>query len=355
MGDIPANFDEVTPDWVNRHVDLEGTVERVTIERIGEGLGMISLIGRATLDYADGSGPSSVVVKLPSPIPELVAMSQMYGFYQREVDFYRHASSAVSNAATNYYADIDADGGSFVIVMDDMGHLRMADQVEGCGPDDARAAIDAIADLHAQFWDNEALADLTWLPPADNPLYLQAEAQYQEFFPAFLDRYGAGLSANSLAVAEALGTRVNALQRLAAGDSPQTLAHFDLRLDNLMFGEDTVHLLDWQLSVRAIGAVDVAYFLGWSMQNEQRRAMTDELIGRYHSRLIEHGIEDYSLTRCHDHVRRSMLGVAIIAAYGSVAVPATNERGQALLDAMVNRTFSAIDDMDSAVFLPDYP
>ncbi len=47
-----------------------------------------------------------------------------------------------------------------------------------------------------------------------------------------------------------------------------------------------------------------------------------------------------------------MLGVAMIAAYGSVAVPATNERGQALLDAMANRTFAAIDDLQSGEFLP---
>ena len=126
----------------------------------------------------------------------------------------------------------------------------------------------------------------------------------------------------------------------------------DLRLDNLMFDADRVYLLDWQLSIQSIGAVDVAYFLGWSMQNDQRRATAEELIGRYHARSVEHGIAGYSLAQCEDHVRRSMLGVAMIAAYGSVAVPATNERGQALLDAMVDQTFSAVDDMNSGEFMP---
>jgi len=354
MGDIPAEFGDVTAAWLNDHVDLGGTVDRVDIERIGEGYGMISLIGKAKLGYSDGDGPASVVVKLASPIPDLVAMAQMYGFYQREVDFYRHASASVPNAATSHYADINDDGSAFVIVMADMSALRLADQVAGCSPDDARSAMDAIADLHVQFWDNDALAAQTWLPPANNPMYLQAEAQYQHFFPAFVERYGDGLSTYSMGVAEALAAPgvINKLQHLAAEESPQTLAHFDLRLDNLMFSADTVHLLDWQLSIRAIGAVDVAYFLGWSMQDEQRRSMTEELIGRYHGRLVDHGIGDYSLDQCQDHVRRSMLGVAMIAAYGSVAVPATNERGQALLDAMANRTFAAIDDLQSGEFLP---
>ncbi len=353
MGDIPADFDDVTAAWLNDNTDLGGTVDRVEIERIGEGFGMISLIGRASLGYAHGDGPASVVVKLASPIPELVAMAQLYGFYQREVDFYRHAAALVPNAAAAHHVDIRDDAGTFVIVMEDMSALRMADQIVGCTPDDARAAIDAMADLHVQFWDNEALAAQTWLPPANNPMYLQAEEQYQQFFPAFMERYGDGLSANSRQVAADLQTRVKALQHLAAGDEGQTLAHFDLRLDNLLFSERGVHILDWQLSIRAVGAVDVAYFLGWSMQNDQRRALTDELIGRYHDRLVGHGIAGYSRAQCEDHVRRSLLGVAMMAAYGSVAVPASNDRGQALLDAMVERTFSAVDDLGSAEFMPD--
>lgn len=352
-GNIPSDFAAITPEWLNRNVDLGATVDRVDIERIGEGFGMIGLIGRAELGYRDGSGPSSVVVKLASPVPELVALAQMYGFYQREVDFYRNAASSVANTPTGYYADIAADGGAFIIVMEDMNRFRMADQIVGCTPDDARSAIDAVADLHLQFWDNEALAGLTWLPPANNPLYLQAEAQYREFFPAFTEKYGDGLAPHAMMVAEALQTKTNKLQHLAAEDSPQTLAHFDLRLDNLMFGDDTVYLLDWQLSIRAVGAVDVAYFLGWSMQDDQRRAMTEELIGRYHARLVDNGVTGYSLQQCQDHVRRSMLGVAVIAAYGAVSVPATNERGQALLDAMVDRVFAAVDDMNAGELLPD--
>lgn len=358
MGALPADFSDVTATWLNEHVDLGGTVDSVDIERIGEGYGMISLIGRASLGYSDGSGPSSVVVKLASPIPELVAMAQMYGFYQREVDFYRHAAASVPNAARTHLAEINEDASRFVIVMEDMSDHRIADQVEGCGAEDARSAIDAIADLHVQFWENELLAAQTWLPPANNPMYLQAEGQYREFYPAFLDRYGDGLAPDALRVSEGLNTKLNKLQHLAADDDNQTLAHFDLRLDNLMFADDPaggsrVRLLDWQLSIRAVGAVDVAYFLGWSMQNDARREMTDELIARYHGRLVEHGIAGYSLAECEDHVRRSMLGVAAIAAYGSVAVPATNERGQALLDAMVERVFAAVDDLNSLECMPD--
>jgi aminoglycoside phosphotransferase (APT) family kinase protein len=213
--------------------------------------------------------------------------------------------------------------------------------------------MDAAAALHTRFWQNDALASLTWLPAADNPLYREAEPQYQEHFPAFVEKYGDTISPGAMRVAEDLRTRIVKLQILAASEETQTLAHFDLRLDNLMFSPEQVYFLDWQLSVRAIGAVDVAYFIGWSMQNDLRRELTEELIARYHAQLLEAGVKEYSLAECEDHVRRSMLGVAMIAAYGAVAVPATNERGQQLLDAMVDRVFSAVDDLGSGEFLPD--
>ena len=350
MADIPGGFDDVTPEWFNGHVDLGSPVESIDIVQIGEGYGLISLIGRATVSCADGQ-TRTVVVKLPSPVPDLVGLAQMYGFYDREVSFYREASHLLPNVATCHHAEIDDSGASFVIVMDDLAHLRMADQVAGCTPDDARMAIDTVAALHTRFWENDALAGLTWLPPANNERYRQAEAQYNEFFAPFVERYGDVLSPSAMRVAEDLRTKILVLQDLAADESPQTLAHFDLRLDNLLFAPDEVYLLDWQLSIRAIGATDVAYFLGWSMTDEQRRDMTDELIGRYHDRVVEQGITGYSRAQFEDHVRRSMLGVAMIAAYGSVAVPAANERGQALLDAMVARVFSAVDDLNSGEFL----
>ncbi|MCS5674238.1 MAG: phosphotransferase [Actinomycetota bacterium] len=353
MGKIPAAFEDITADWLNEHASLGGTVASVEIERIGEGFGMISLIGRATLRYSDGTGPETVVVKLSSPVPELVALAQMYGFYEREVNFYTHAASQLPNVAECHHAEIDSSGAECALVLQDMGHLRMADQVVGCTPDDARATMDAAAALHTRFWQNDALASLTWLPAADNPQYREAEPQYQEHFPAFAEKYGDTISPGAMRVAEDLRTRIVKLQILAASEETQTLAHFDLRLDNLMFSPEQVYFLDWQLSVRAIGAVDVAYFIGWSMQNDLRRELAEELIARYHAQLLEAGVKGYSLAECEDHVRRSMLGVAMIAAYGAIAVPATNERGQQLLDAMVDRVFSAVDDLGSGEFLPD--
>jgi hypothetical protein len=42
----------------------------------------------------------------------------------------------------------------------------------------------------------------------------------------------------------------------------------------------------------------------------------------------------------------------MMAAYGSVAVAPANDRGQALLDALVERTFATIDDMDAIGTMP---
>lgn len=352
MASIPADLDEVTPAWLNEHCDLGGPVADVHLERIAEGLGMISLIGRASLTYDEGAGPASIIVKLSSPVPELVDMAQTYGFYHREVSFYSEAAHLVPNVGQCFHAEVDEPGRASVVVLEDLGHLRMADQVAGCSADDALLAMEAAADLHARFWSNDALASLTWLPPGDNPMYLGAEAAYSEVFPLFEERYGSTISTNALVVAEALRTKSIPLMIMGASEPEQTLAHFDLRLDNLMFSDDLVYLLDWQLSARTVPTQDVAYFLGWSMQNDVRRELTPKLIERYHDKLIDNGITGFSLDRCTDLVRRSMLGVALMLAYGAVAVPATNDRGQALLDVGVDRAFATIDDMNCAELLP---
>ena len=139
MSDYPCTPAEVTPDWLNRHCDLGGTVATVRPHTIGEGVGMIAQLGRLHLTYSSGHGPATVVVKLPSAIPEMVELAQLYGFYEREVSFYREAASQLDNVARVHHASMVDGGHPFVIVMEDLASHRMVDQLVGCSPEDALA------------------------------------------------------------------------------------------------------------------------------------------------------------------------------------------------------------------------
>ncbi|MFN6119595.1 MAG: phosphotransferase [Actinomycetes bacterium] len=348
----------ITPAWINEHCRLGGTVVAVEAETIGEGVGLMAALARLRLTYADGeTGPASVIAKLPAAIEQSRQVATMFGFYEREVSFYREAAPTIDNVANAHFADIDDTGSSFVIVMDDLSHCRTPDQVAGCSPQDAAAIIDAAADLHARYWANEALDGLTWLPRVDNERYIGAIPSYVGMRPAFEAGRYQQLSEVGRRVADRIAESSERMM-LDFADRPElTMAHYDLRLDNILFHDDApagrppVYILDWQLSVKTLGAFDVAYFLGWSMTDEVRRQLTEPLMRRYHDRLTGNGVTGYSYQRFEDDVRRSMIGVAFMGAYASVAVPVANERGEQLVDAYVFRSFRALEEMDAQEFV----
>jgi hypothetical protein len=353
----PTTAADITPAWLNEHCDLGATVGAVRAETIGEGVGLMAALARLHLDYTDGDGPPTVIAKLPATLEQPAQVAAMFGFYEREVSFYREAAASIDNVANAHFAAIDDSGARFVIVMDDLSHCRAPDQVAGCSPADAEAVVDAAADLHARFWANEALEGLTWLPRADNERYLGAIPSYLGLEAQFVAGRYQQLSEVGRRVADRLAATAERNMRDDSRRAELTLVHYDLRLDNMLFddhataGSPPVYVLDWQISAKSLGAFDVAYFLGWSMTDEVRRIMTEPLMRRYHARLEANGVEGYPYQRFEDDVRRSMLGVAFMGTYASVAVPVANERGEQLVDAYVFRTYRALEEMGSQEFL----
>ena len=81
--------------------------------------------------------------------------------------------SALTNPlrpARHYFAAFDEATHDFVLVLEDLGRLRLADQIVGLHRvDDAETVIDAIARHHAYWWDNDRLASLPWLKTYTTP------------------------------------------------------------------------------------------------------------------------------------------------------------------------------------------
>ena len=132
----------------------------------------------------------------------------------------------------------------------------------------------------------------------------------------------------------------------------------DLRLDNVLFndyapsGVSSLYFIDWQLCVQGVGALDVAYFIAWSMDDETRRANTQTLMQTYQRALGEAGVTDYPYAEFEDDVRRSLLLVAMMGSFASIAIRATNQRGLDLIDADVMRAYATIDDMRAYEMFP---
>lgn len=352
MPHIPTDFDQATPAWFTEVMGVDDTVTEVSWERIAEGVGLLGRLARVRLAWAGGAGPDSVIVKLPTEIPEMVEQALMFGFYDREVQFYSRAGAITAVRTPRcFHVEAAADTVPFVIVMEDLADARVVDQLAGCSLDDALKVARAAARLHAPLWGKPELHELAWLPAVDGPLYSAAQPVLQAAAPVFAQRWGPVIGDEAVDLAMRVADNLNAFQARAA-EGPLTMCHYDLRLDNLLFDDanDDVALIDFQLMGTHRGPFDLAYFLGWSMTPEQRRRHTEAVLDEYTDQLGRQGVA-VDRVWVGDVYRESMLGVVAMGVLSGVDAVTEHERGDALIEALVLRSSIAAADVGAGEFV----
>ena len=224
-------------------------------------------------------------------------IAQMYGFYRTEAECYRQASTVGLGVPTPvvYFSEVSDDDTGTLILMEDLSDARMADQVAGADLADAQAVMDVGAQLHAAWWESDRLAELTWLRPLNNPAYMAVGDQYATSWPIFAEMFASAPTA-ALEVGERIAAQLPSSYDWLMANRPTTLVHTDFRLDNFFFGRSAapVTVIDWQLTVRSVGAFDIGYFIVQSLTTEMRRQHGEGLLRRWHQGLIDRGVSDYS-------------------------------------------------------------
>lgn len=358
---MPIAIDDIDAPWLTEAlssvVPAGVSVRAFSVETIGTGVGLMGLLYRLTIDYEGDAGheaPPTVIVKLPVLIDATRQVSLAYRLYEKEVAFYRHlAAETPMRTPDVYVADHDVETDDFVLVMQDVGHLRGGDQIAGCPRDDARAAVAALARHHSVFWNDARFEsdELAWLPfGSDSPTpegVVQGMAAYWEPFVAFI---GDDLDPDIKAVGEWLPGAARDLLSVPEGHA-MTVAHGDYRLDNLFFDDARdVTALDWQITTKTVGGYDFAYFVSQSLTAADRRQFGDELVATYLGTLADAGI-----TYPEDHfwldVRRSLL-FCLFYPVQVMALDLTDPRAAALVRELTQRASSAISEMGALQLVP---
>ena len=131
---------------------------------------------------------------------------------------------------------------------------------------------------------------------------------------------------------------------------PFAVIHGDYRLDNLMFppdGDDVV-AVDWQTAAIGPPLRDVAYFLGTSVEPDQRRASEEQLLAEYHAAVVARGVTDYAADRCWEDYRLGQLQGPMVTVIGCMyAGGVRSDRSDAMFLAMARRSCAAIRDLRS--------
>ena len=355
IGDIDAAW--LTAVLASRLPEGVG-VESFSVETIGTGVGLMGLLYRLTIEYSGdprGDAPQTVIVKLPVLIDATREVALAYRFYEKEVAFYRDlARETPLGTPEVYFGAHDLDTDNFVLVMQDLGHLRAADQIAGCERDDAVAAVAALARHHAAFWNDPRLAsdELAWIPfGSDAPIPEGVAQGFVSAWEPFVDFIGADLSPEIKAVGDWLPGAARDLLTVPEGH-PVTIAHGDYRLDNLFFDDArTVTALDWQITTKSVGGYDFAYFVSQSLSVADRRRHLDALVETYLSTLADEGII-YPADQFWFDVRRTLL-FCLAYPVQCMSLDLTDPRAAELVRDMADRSSSAILDMGALELLPD--
>jgi Ecdysteroid kinase-like family len=276
-------------------------------------------MARLDIGYRDAAAdrPRTLIAKLRGQRDIQQQMDSVMGLFAREAAFYANFADAVPVRTPRCW--FIGDGDSTPLLLEDLGTQRMGDQMDGMTLPDARATMDALADLHAAHWASDQLADPALASPGEGIFAGLIGHLVASGAPALAERYADTVPADVMAaVLERAPVWPQLLARLVEG--PQTLIHNDTRLDNLFFGADgTPCFIDWQVVARGRGTQDVGNLLAGSMDGDDLSANWESLLQRYHARLVGNGVSGYSYDDCVEHYRQNIVyplgaGMALLGA-----------------------------------------
>ena len=159
------------------------------------------------------------------------------------------------------------------------------------------AAVDALARVHAQWWEAPALGHTVGKPHTHGSLTSMVRG-IGAHLPAFLNEFGDALTADARKIlARVFGSSLKPWLRLTDPHA-LTIIHGDAHTWNFLFprsGEGPALLIDWQLWHVDIGARDLAFFIALHWYPSRRREFERPLIEYYYDRLLKYGVQNYSL------------------------------------------------------------
>lgn len=341
-GAVAPSLSALGPEWYAEVLGAE--VSGVTVEPVAF-TGATTDMARIALEYADGAdGPATLIAKITGTDEVQAGMDAAMGLFAREGRFYETFADKVPLRAPRCHHV--GDGSSTPLLLEDLAGLRMGDQMVGLAVDDAERIIDAVAQMHARYWDSPEVEQDWLVSPAEGTYAAMVTQLVSSGAPALQEQFAGRAPEGVLDAVVERAPDWTATVLAPGAEGPHTLVHNDCRLDNIFFAEDGEPvLIDWQALARTRGTQDIANLLAQSMDSVHLSANWEPLLRRYHERLVEHGVEDYSWEQCLTHYRQNVpyaLGAGM-ALMGAMDIG----DGRGLGEAITLRSLGHIADVDA--------
>lgn len=351
---FPTTGAALTPEVVTEYLSSAGSLDAdrvvdVAFEIIGTG--KMGDNARLTLEYegaAEGA-PRTLVAKLPATDERARAMAGGGGAYFNEVMFYRALAWRTSMRTPVIHAsEISDDRMSFLLLMEDLAPARPGSQMVGESREHASVALREVANLAAVFHGDESIGALDHVSASardDGGAF--GQALMEEAWPGFVDRFGHAISPQCEAFGEQYVARHGRFVSRYAG--PKTLVHGDFRSENILFHGDQATTVDWQTTSEACALTDAAYFLGGSLEIDDRRVWERDLVEEYRVALASRGVE-LDAAECWELYREYAMHGLLITVLGAT-YSSPDPRSDRMFLAMIQRHLQHCVDLGSAEFL----
>lgn len=354
--EVPSSLGEITPSWLSSALQDGGSVHaavsRVTPETIAVGEGFAGTLARLRVEYEAGSprGPATLIAKLPAEHPPTRTLLTTLGAYEREIRFYQVAASETPLRTPRcFLAQWDPDSSGFVLLLEDLGHLRSQDQVDGCPVGDLEVVVAELAKFHASYWENPVLEDWPWAPRWDMAATMFGQA-YPAWWRGLKQRFPVTESGDFQRVADLLGSHVVSIKTQLARP-PVTLSHGDYRLENMFFDDadsgSSLVVFDWQAMRVGRAPYDLAYFLGTSVTTEDRRAHQANLKSMYYQTLVDAGVRNYTRGDFDQDFDYALLDIVSFTVLIGANLNFDNIQGQRLVSVYISRLSDALSEIDA--------
>jgi thiamine kinase-like enzyme len=347
--------DGVTAGWLTEVLVAEGVLRSGSVVScVAQPLEAMSFTGvfrRLELSYdVDEPGlPRTLIAKFSTPDPEVRAFIHSMGFYGREAAFYRElAATTRVPVPVCYYAAVDDNDGRCVILLQDLTTARRGRSTDACSPAEIERAVDAIAPLHARWWQNPDVEYRRWLDPEAIMPLEATSPEFEARWPVFLEKLSIPITDQVRQFGKWAAAELRIVMERLFYEPPLTVIHNDFQADNLLFAQasDSVPLvvIDWQMLVRGRGPVDLAYLLSGSMDPEDRRSHELGLVTRYAVQLEAFGVRDYSAVQCLEDYRAALLLPPVRLALAVSYMPNMTAHQGAFWDLLFQRQIRALID-----------
>ncbi len=351
-----TTIEDITADYLSRVLGQE--IVAVAAEPVGLGVGLIGQLYRVVPTYAAGAtGPAALIAKLPGATEESRFVAMVLNMYQKECGFYRElAETSGGMSPPAHHVEFEPESHDFVLLLDDLGHHRQADQITGIELADAEVAVRGLARLNATWWEHPDLLASPFLRPLNESPFPEAVSMsYDAAWPIALETYGSMMSDDI----KEFGARYSGRFRWFCDrlcESPVTLTHGDWRGDNLFFtGDAELPLLavDWQLISVAKGIKDFTYFVAQSLRPADRSAHEEGLLRIWLDELKANGVGGYEFDQAWEDYRLSVAWAFVYPVIATSTLDAADARGVELTRSMMERSIAAIEGVDALAVIPD--